>query len=249
MDIQTVDIGPYKLYTNRADETGVKIFQNGVNYERHVWEELKRLVPLSKGFVDVGCNVGVHAVSVKALDPDMPVICLDVNPENISLLCRTIMENQLSNMTVIPCAAADYAQVIQRNVGFSNTTCAKLGSWLSSEPQTAFAPAIPLDRLSLDGFDLLKLDIEGFEYLALQGGAIYVSENQPRILFEYCPQVVPRSGVDAKTLLNWFLERDYSLTTLDYQPGMRATFTDADALMKHVENTSKWICDILAEPR
>ena len=70
-----------------------------------------------------------------------------------------------------------------------------------------------LDRLSDDWgvqADLVKIDVEGAEREALSGARAFVSENSPRIMVEmHAPPELPMAD-NARSVLDWCDETDYS---------------------------------------
>lgn len=243
---RTVQIGKYTMFADDSQQTGLCQLQNGRNYEPHIVAELERLIPLSNGFIDIGCNVGIHVLNARNVSPTTPVIACDASPENIGHLLRTLAHNDLGNVTVLPFPLSNQTGIIRTNACDSNMCCSASGL-PDSEDYPRLAAAFALDDLRLPLWNLVKIDVEGFEGRVLQGASKLI-EIGPRIIFEFCPEITHRSGMAPEDLLQFFLDHDYKLTTLDYIPGMRATFTDASECLAHVRATSKWIADILAEP-
>lgn len=243
--IKSVKIGPYDLYADDTDEdiTGRKILQNGLNFERHVYAEIVRLLPHSTGFIDIGSNVGLYAVAVRALAPNLPIVAVEVSAKNTQILLRTLSENKIRGVDVLNVALADCPRIVFKNRNPINTTCVQVASDLE------YTFALPLDYFNLPQANLVKMDIEGFEYLALRGMSHFINQNRPRIIFEYYREGTKLSGCAHPTeLLNSFLDLGYKLTVLDYIPGTRKEFLDAEECDDYVVSVSKWITDILAEP-
>lgn len=245
--IRSIPLGPYTFFADDASRPGLDILQNGFNYEAHVVAELRRLVPASKGFYDLGANCGIHTLIAKTINPVLPIVCAECSPFNIDLLCRNVVFNKLSSVTVLPFPLADTTCILRTNNCEANMCCSLDGLPDSEAGYPRLAPAFPLDAISLPPADLVKIDVEGFEIKVLSGATKLLAQ-RPRIIFEYCMEIAHRSNLSALGMLQWFLDHGYSLTTLDYVPNMRATFTNAQACLDHIKRTSKWICDILAEP-
>lgn len=246
--IKTIPIGPYALYVDDVTGPGPSILGNGLNYEVHIRAELEKWIPKSVGFLDIGANVGLHSISAKTIRPDVPVFAIDINPNNTSLLLRTIAENHISGLTVIQAALADSPRAILANDDPSNTSCTMIGKEPEHEQDyPRLTPALPLDFFNLPPIDLVKIDIEGFEFAAFQGASRLLA-SRPRIIFEFCPQFVHRCGATPSGQLDWLMSRGYKLTVLDYLPGMRKTCESAQMILDHLTATSGWITDIIAEP-
>lgn len=241
--IQRVPIGKFCVFADDAARPGLDIVQNGLNYETHVRRELERLVPLSKGFLDIGANVGVHSISAKDINPDLFVASVEMLPKNLKLLCRAYRENKLTNYAVIPVAVASEPRIIAYNNDPDNTCC-----WMEqTNDYNNLAAALPIRFYNLPPIDLIKIDIEGFEFEAWQGME-HLFARKAKMIFEFCPKLVDRSGITPVGQLEWLMAFGYKLTVMDYLPGIRRTFTKAQDVLDYIAITSGWITDILAEP-
>lgn len=243
--IRSIQLGPFTLFADDSGRPGLDILQNGFNYESHIVAELRRLIPQSIGFLDIGANLGIHTLIAKTIKPSLPIVSAECSSFNLDLLCCNIAFNKLTDITILPFALSSKTGLIRTNECKENMCCSPEGL-PDSTGYPRVAPAFALDDLNLPPIDLIKIDIEGMEIAALRG-ASKLLKSRPRIIFEYCPELAHRSNLTSAEVLNFFLTRGYRLTTLDYIPGMRATFTNADKCLNHIRNTSKWIADILAE--
>lgn len=242
--MQSTQIGPYRVFYDDP-ETFKWVLSHGLDYEIHIREELKIALEHSRGFMDVGCNVGLHTVAAKIWKgKDFPTISVDVNPDNCELLCRTILENGFTNSIVLPVAASDHVGVVHGNRSWNTG----LAERIVSPEWDALYPCIPLSLMEDSPIDTIKIDVEGFELAALRGLPKTISRNLPTIFFEFNLHCLRIVGVDPAELLDFLLHFGYELTVLDYKPGMRATFTDACQCRDYIATFGE-ICDIMAKPK
>lgn len=245
--IQKIQVDRYfHIYADPEDGTGHLFCEQGANYERHIRTELERFVWSSKGFLDIGANVGFHTMLAKSIRRSIDVIAVEANPATVQLFSRAVAECAIEGITIITAALQDHDHVIQMDARFSNATCAALRSWSFGDPNICFSPCITLDRLNLDHIDLVKMDIDGHEYLALKG-ANKLLRSRPNIIFEYHLGVINRSGIKGPELLEFLTALGYTLTVLESVPGIRKTFTDPMECHKHVLATTGTVADILAQ--
>lgn len=72
-----------------------------------------------------------------------------------------------------------------------------------------------LDNYQFDDVDIIKIDVEGYELLVLEGATDTIDRNRPIVQIE-CVEIQPRAfGRTMQELLDYFADRDYIITTAD----------------------------------
>lgn len=72
-----------------------------------------------------------------------------------------------------------------------------------------------LDNYQFDDIDIIKIDVEGYELLVLEGAIDTIERNRPIVQIE-CVEIQPRAfGRTMQELLDYFADRDYIITTAD----------------------------------
>jgi FkbM family methyltransferase len=182
-------------------------------------------------FVDVGANVGALSLPVAACRPGAQIICIEADPEIVSLLRRNVTDNGRSNVRVVDCLAGP---VDDLHVSFYRAPTAKFGMG-SIGPQFGAEPVILaqrpldaiLDELAIERVDVVKLDIEGAEVGALQGLIRRLtSGGPPVIVFEFADWAETRiAGQTAGSAQEFLFSLGYSLFRLvrGGGPGERLT--------------------------
>src|SRR6266852_4122288 len=87
-----------------AEPISLGLFAFGVYEPDTLCAILCRLRP-SGVFVDVGANIGALALPVAACRPDARLICVEADPQIVSLLQRNVTENGRSNIEIVHCLA------------------------------------------------------------------------------------------------------------------------------------------------
>jgi hypothetical protein len=101
----------------------VGLFAFGV-YEPDTLRAVLRDLRPSGPFLDVGASVGVLALPAAACRPDARIICIEADPQIVSLLRSNVTANGGSNITVIHCLAGP---ITDRHVSFYRAPSAKFG--------------------------------------------------------------------------------------------------------------------------
>jgi len=121
-------------------------------------------------FVDIGANIGLYSIRIaKAIGCfGGKVIAIEPNPPTLERLKFNVNANKLVNVSVHAVAVGDYR-------GFAKLTVYKEDLAIVNtvrDDETGEIPVVPLedilDKEGVSQIDALKIDIEGYEYRALQ---------------------------------------------------------------------------------
>jgi FkbM family methyltransferase len=177
---------------------------------------------LRRGFVavDVGANVGWHTLLMAQLVGDQGrVIAFEPNPSVRERLQFHISLNRFRQVEVLPYALANQAGCVRFNAPpVDDPTCGD--GCLLPEPaaQTAHGidvESLPFDslreRLHLERLDLIKIDVEGFEWPALCGCEQAIATFRPHIAFEFDLAYIARCGGSREQLWEFFQRHRYEL--------------------------------------
>ncbi len=148
------------------------------------------ILPINR-FGDIGANFGYYTWLLKSHSPGLGVDLVEPEPENLELIDATLARTPLPNVRIHRVAASDvigYAP-FQRDVvsgatgtlGCADDSFAKRHWGTSASTEVATST---LDELLVDGVDLLKIDVEGYEESALAGASALLARDTPVVLFE-----------------------------------------------------------------
>jgi len=136
---------------------------------------------ISKNFVcfDIGANIGIYSLLFSRYSK--LVYAFEPLPRNLSFLQRMLQLNKVKNVIIVPSAVADKNGESMFKAA-SNVAEGRLDASGTQRVTT----------ISLDSFikkkkvypNLLKIDIEGAELLALEGARNYLSKSKPIIIIE-----------------------------------------------------------------
>ena len=181
------------LYRRKVHEPGLTKF---------LLEEFQN--PAPRNFLDLGANIGYFSCLLgKLAGPSGKVVSIEPEPLNRELLEENLRRNSVANVTVHACA-----------VGAAEGT-AKLGiykpanrgrhSMVDLESCRTFiqVPVRRLDDLlqgsAVQSWDLLKIDVEGYEPFVFEGATQTLSRTQ-MLAMEFLPEAWKKSGVDAASV-------------------------------------------------
>lgn len=155
--------------------------------ERFVAERflLRRLLRPGMRVVDVGANIGYFLLLFEhAIGPAGSIVCLEPEPDNARELERNIRANGLANVELLRLAAGDSDGLVSLTPGINGVV----------RPDGSGSLTVQIRRLdSLVGgrVDFLKIDVEGFEHQVLRGAERLLREQQPTLIVEVHPGLLP----------------------------------------------------------
>lgn len=195
------------------------------SYEPQETALVQRLLRPGMTFVDVGANWGFFTLlAAHCTGATGRVIALEPDPRLFALLQANLRRNGLDFVVAHQLAAADRADVLHL-AGFDE----QAGNWgLSrltnqSAAGTFAVQAGPIDalmdELAIDHVDLLKMDIEGSEDLALRGMQAGLSQRRyERILLEVHPGLLAEKGKTVREGCQQLVAAGYRAWWIDHSP-------------------------------
>jgi FkbM family methyltransferase len=146
------------------------------SYEGKYREQIIRQIPNKNTFVDVGTNVGIW--SLPMMHAFKTVISYEPSKQNLECLKANIptgidlREKAIANFTGV----ADFHQA-GKNCGDGKLCRAGVGASYQ-------VPVVKLDDENLTNVDLIKIDVQGWEYEVLDGAIELIKRDRPWVIFE-----------------------------------------------------------------
>jgi FkbM family methyltransferase len=200
---------------------GLMLFEGA--YEGHVLRLLERLLPVGGYFIDVGANIGLHAlVAARRVGPAGRVDAIEPEPFSRSRLEGHLRLNRLENVEVFPYAFAEGrgTDVLHlsptENLAKSSLRAANVTMGLAAQSPGS----IEVETRTLDDHvtaasrapDVLKIDVEGAELLVISGGYSTLSErNSAAILFEASDLQTAAFGYSTQDLKRKLVDLGYQV--------------------------------------
>ena len=176
-------------------------------YEPNLQQTVKELIHPGWIVYDVGANIGyVSILLAKAVAPSGKVHAFEALPENYARVQKNIQLNSLREMiTPVHAAIIDETKPVTFLVGPSNGMGKVSGS--AGRQEVVYEQSLTVPGLALDDYvyqqghaapNVVKMDIEGGEVLALPGMRRILQNAHPLMLLELHG---PESAMAAHTIL------------------------------------------------
>ena len=226
-------------------------------FEPHCLRLVQRCLGEGSVFLDVGANIGVYTLTAAAaVGRGGRVVAIEAAPANVKLLQDNIGRNGFSQVTVVAVAVGSDpgTAVIRRPTGGNR------GMFTLGQVDGVDEASVPVRRLDAvlseqqcSNVDVVKMDIEGSEYRALQGATDLVRRCLPTFFLEINDSALRACGssaTDVKELLNdagyqgWIIGRR-GLTRIEAGMEHRCD----ECLFVHPNRPAHWRCLGLGLPQ
>jgi FkbM family methyltransferase len=190
----------YAAYKAYADRTERKL--------------LRRILVPGAVVVDAGANIGIYSQFLsQCVGPTGIVHSFEPAPDNFKRL-RAATRN-LSNVQLTQAAVGEHSG--QTKLYLSNKLNVDHRAYKADEDSRQ---SVPTEMVALDdyfkpgqGVDLIKMDIQGYEFHALLGGRRLIQENSEiNVLLEFWPFGLKQAGVRWEELIQLLQSLSMNLT-------------------------------------
>lgn len=227
--------GDLRMLVDRAGHMGSAIYWEGY-YSTNELAVVDRILPPDGVFVDGGAHAGEFTLYAAKRAPRGRVLAFEPMPEVFERLRSNVELNGFDNVSLHAAALSDAAGELElftsagaRIAPYSDDVVATSFPGLGRDVSASKVPRVALDEvLEAEGvrrLDVLKLDVEGGEVLALRGAARSLRAHRPKLILEVVPILLERAGSSVDELLELLAPHDYELygiTDRKLSDGVRA---------------------------
>jgi len=203
-----------------SDAVGRWIYRCGL-YEAHILTCLKKNLRFDVDdlAIDIGANIGWYSCIFGSILRDRgQVIAIEPEPRNLQLLQKNIQLNNLANIEAIQCAASDQPGTLSLHLYKSSNRGRHSVLPIYAGPTIKIPAARLDDLLEQRGLGsrtvaILKIDIEGYEAIALRGATRALSRCR-LALVEWSPNYMLNGGIEPAELADLLLISGFSLAII-----------------------------------
>ncbi len=161
-------------------------------------ELFKQLLPADGVAIEVGSNIGMHAVPLSQICKDGKLFCFEPQRIIFQVLCANLALNGRLNVFASQCGVGDAEAMVDIQTGnydqpwnygaFSLTAGFNAEMKYAGAVNTEKVRVLALDQhppiADIGRLDLLKIDAEGFESQVLRGARQLIARFKPFIFIE-----------------------------------------------------------------
>ena len=184
----------FKIGSREDDMAVGRSIQLGGEHESWVTSHFLAAIKPSSTVVDIGANLGWYTMvaAAKTLQHGR-VVAYEPLPDNVQLLLASARLNDFKHVTCYPVALGEQNEVlrIENGVGSNAAIVHDAGTFGQFCQIVAAGEALS----NIGHFDVLKIDIEGYEPVVFRSAGDVLRQLRPTMFVEYHPWVINRRGL------------------------------------------------------
>jgi FkbM family methyltransferase len=203
------------------EHMGGQIFFRG-SYSGDQLTLIENLLDTHGVFIDAGANQGEFSIAAARIVPQGKVFAFEPVTRFREKLKENIRLNNFENIHVIPVALGEQegALPIYDNPEpfYDGTKHEGLPSLFVSKTRSFAHEVVPvrrlddvLDELGILRVDVIKLDIEGAEWIALRGAVNTLARCRPTLILEIGRETCQAAGYEPEALVEWLTSMNYRI--------------------------------------
>lgn len=179
------------------------------DYEKAELETLKLFLQKDSVFIDIGANFGLYTLNAsKLIGQNGHIISFEPFYQNFNSLKKNILLNNLKNIKIEKLAIGEINGVLkmyyddkEKNLGMASMIQMKSGR--KEDVNVVSLDSYLESKTFIKKIDLIKIDVEGFEYSALMGMQNTLITYSPSIIIE----ILTEKGLENSKKIHAFFER------------------------------------------
>ena len=200
-ELQT-DVGP--LWVHADDDVITPIIRAHGTWEQELGDQLRGLLKPDMTAVDVGGNIGyVALLMAEVVGPRGRVFAVEPDPRNAEVLRRNAARTRGAPIEVIEAAAWSEPGELRLGLHASNTGDHRIAGDEAGR-DTVAVKAVRLDDVLPAKVDLILMDTQASEHVALRGARGLLERSRPLTFVEFWPQGLREAGTDPVSVLDGY---------------------------------------------
>ncbi len=203
-----------KLVLSIDDWIQQHIYFTGTYEESELLFIEKNLKPDST-FIDIGANIGLFSITASAVVGDKGnIISFEPFSTNYDAFCHNININSIHNIKAERLAVADKDKIIPLYYNQDESNLGMVSSYASNHTLKEEIISTSLDTYlsdkKINTVDIIKMDIEGGEYLALLGMKSTLIKYHPLLIIEIDNNILKDTPYSDKDIYTYLKELNYT---------------------------------------
>jgi FkbM family methyltransferase len=190
-------------------------------WQPEVWQSISAGLSAGAVFLDVGAHIGYDTLKASVtVGEGGKAIAFEPNPRTLEQLRANIVASHAANVIVEPIACSDSEQMLtlydataEGNSGGSSLSLANADQLQKGNLPSYAVRGRPIDHvvaeLGLQRVDVVKVDVEGAEYLVLRGLQETLRRFHPKVVMELVPDQLANMHATVEDIVSLMTELGY----------------------------------------
>jgi FkbM family methyltransferase len=224
------------IFMIESDWSGGSILSGQV-WEPHISKFFERNLTKDSILADVGSNYGWHSIKSSSLCKEI----YSFEPQKLihDLQLSSITKNNISNIHLYNCGVGNINET--KNMAPINYESSVHIGDLSVGDGGEEIEIKTLDTIIPNGFDFIKIDVQGYEKFVLEGGINNLINHKPTIVIEVEEHQLRKFGYGCTDLFNVIKDLGYVIYFLDYHYPSDHVCVHKDKLNDFIAKNAEWI--------
>lgn len=168
------------FYIDPIDDCIKNVLRRSAPWEAEVASVLKQYSKKGSTVLDIGSHIGTHTVTLsRAVGSNGTVIAFEPQRKIFSELVQNMLLNDYANVVAYRAAVGEREDTVEMNTSYPNNEGAtQIGSGGDQTPMTT------IDSFHLTNVSLMKIDVENYEDMVLDGAYETIMANRPVLVIE-----------------------------------------------------------------
>lgn len=229
---RTANVFGHTMFLDPNDDLSLSI--NG-EFEPMETSIVKKMVKKGDYVIDIGANIGYYTlIMAKLVGETGKVFAFEPDPNNFELLKKNVEYNGYKNVVLFNQAVSNENGTLKlyytQNGSISRTFDAGDGR------RSMDIQAVRLDDVIKEKVDFIKIDIEGFEIMAMKGAYNILNTYHPTVISEFTPRDIAKLGFKAKDYLRMYELLGYDIYDADEEASKVESIEPDDLIAKYPED-------------
>jgi FkbM family methyltransferase len=182
-------------------------------YESHFVQLVQLILMDNDHVIDLGANVGLHTIAMAKTVNKGSVIAFEPLSLIFPLLQLSLIENKIHNVQAYKLAVSDATGCVleMESIPFNLDSYNVGRSRISSSGIGDVVLSVCLDDIDLPKIAFIKIDIQGYEHIALRGMKELLYRDRPLLFIEIEEYYLEKAGTSSKLLIEYLFSLGYVL--------------------------------------
>ena len=217
-------------------------------WDKEIIEIISSMIGKKKTtFLDIGCNYGAYSIPIAKNNNNIDVYCFDPSENTLKKLEENIKLNNIQNITYFDIGIGETEKYVFFDDNIENFK--NSGSYQVNNSNIGKKIKInSIDNLINQNFIkpnkdiVVKMDIEGYEFYALQGLQETINKFEVIIFFEFSKKIIENHNNLEKDLLKFIKSNDLKIYDKNFnKKNLHQLFIDIEKLTNEHEVLDNFI--------